>query len=198
MQIISDHEIRFGGYLYSIYFSYDEEQSGIQRSTFSVTAQRKCLSSINVEKISISIKIDNIDRCFYLRFGNDEIGTISFDSLEAIEHSLELEESDADDAATQMDEFETLVGSLNDGKIEAAIAEKVVEHFPGDPIIGCLVKGAVSAVLGQTIRCWYANRNHAETMRVIGAIYECLKGNSFKIARNFIFGSGKCIIRVGF
>ena len=48
-----------------------------------------------------------------------------------------------------------------DEHLDVSAVEEFIGHIPTDPIVGCLVKGAVSTTIGQTIRCWHRTKPRA-------------------------------------
>ena len=76
---------------------------------------------------------------------------------------------------------------------------EAIDAIPaGDPVFGCLIRGAVSTVVGQTIRCWQQvgaqERLQERTWKVLG----CLRESGLKMSFTFVYRVGKCVAKAGF
>jgi|GEM_PF-4342632 len=87
----------------------------------------------------------------------------------------------------------------NGMNISAEFAEEIISSIPTDPLIGCLVKGALSSVAGQTLRCWQVTKNIEEESykEKARSMYGCMREYSLRILLTFMYRSGKCIATLG-
>ncbi len=77
-------------------------------------------------------------------------------------------------------------------EISAAAAERAIHLIPGDPLLGCLIKGVTSTVLGQMIRCWPQVKRVEQWKQKAYAMARCLKGHSWQMLGRFLWRFGKC------
>lgn len=89
----------------------------------------------------------------------------------------------------------------DDGLIEHAIGpagiEQLIHLIPADPLFGCIVKSAVSTVVGQTIRCWRASSNAKAFRDRIRDIGSCLREYGLRMALTFMYRAGRCAVLAG-
>lgn len=126
----------------------------------------------------------------------EELGRIPLDAAavaEADEHDVEGGARDA---------WETLAEHLVDGAGNPAADtfEAIIEAIPtGDPFLGCLLKGAISASVGQIIRCHGLIPPHEETVRQkLRSIATCVGGRAWGILGRATMRSLRCMIAGGF
>lgn len=76
--------------------------------------------------------------------------------------------------------------------------EDLLDSIPsGDPVLGCLIKGAAVTTVIEVIRCWAQTdpgRSFPERAR---AVADCLKSRGWRIAWKFLLRVGKCVVRAG-
>lgn len=91
--------------------------------------------------------------------------------------------------------------------ISAKFTEELISSIPTDPLIGCLVKGALSTVTGQILRCWQTTKKAKKeatkkTKEVVNqqktrSMYGCMREYSVRMLVTFMYRSGKCIATLG-
>jgi hypothetical protein len=85
---------------------------------------------------------------------------------------------------------------LFDHAIGPVAVEELIHLIPTDPLFGCFVKGAVSTVVGQIIRCW-RTRQRTPLRQLIRDIGGCLREHSPRMALTFMFRVGRCVALLG-
>lgn len=81
---------------------------------------------------------------------------------------------------------------------------QIIDRIPGwaygagDLLTGCLVRGGLSSLLGQVIRCKNSTRHLPWYFPRIQAIGECLKQNLGRIGARTAWRAAKCVITAGF
>ena len=78
--------------------------------------------------------------------------------------------------------------------------EDIIDSIPTDPLLGCFIKGGVSATLGQIIECWAKIRPKMPDARAIDlgrAMAECLGHNALRTLGRAAWRIGRCMIRLG-
>lgn len=76
-------------------------------------------------------------------------------------------------------------------------AEELIHLIPTDPFLGCIVKGAVSTVVGQTIRCWRMTARDAPLNQRVRDIAGCLREYGLRMALTFMYRAGRCSLMGG-
>jgi hypothetical protein len=66
----------------------------------------------------------------------------------------------------------------------AATAERLLGLVPADALIGCLIKGAVTTLVGQLLRCWAAI-DHDNLGQVLGDMRGCLSQHGWRMLWTF-------------
>lgn len=84
-----------------------------------------------------------------------------------------------------------------DQALEPAVIEELIHLIPTDPLFGCLVKGAISTTIGQTIRCWRTTRREAPISQRIRDIAGCLREYGLRMALTFMYRVGRCVALAG-
>lgn len=80
-----------------------------------------------------------------------------------------------------------------------ATAEQIAELLSSvDPVIGCLIKGAIGSVVKQTIKCWRATRSDDTIGERTNQAFRCLKQAGWSVAWNFVKRVGMCLVKLGF
>lgn len=91
--------------------------------------------------------------------------------------------------------------AADDGMLEGALGpsgvEEIIHLFPADPFLGCIVKGAVSTIVGQTIRCWRTTRREAPVTQRVRDIGGCLREYGLRMALTFVYRAGRCALLAG-
>jgi hypothetical protein len=86
---------------------------------------------------------------------------------------------------------------LFDGALGTSAAEELIHLIPTDPFFGCIVKGAVSTVVGQTIRCWRSTARNAPLNQRVRDIAGCLREYGLRMALTFLYRAGRCSLMAG-
>lgn len=84
-----------------------------------------------------------------------------------------------------------------DGELGTAAIEELIHLIPTDPFFGCIVKGAISTAIGQTIRCWRTTRREAPISQRIRDIGGCLREYGLRMALTFMYRVGRCAAFAG-
>ncbi len=135
------------------------------------------------EDSNISLKVNPREQVVEIHHDGKLIGKISLNSK--VPEAEDFEGNDLDIEAEDQ--------ALEEA-FEYVALEEIIQALPvPDPILGCLIKGAVSTVVGQTIRCWRNAReyeeNFAQLARNIGG---CLREYGIRMAITFAYRAGKC------
>ncbi|WP_152527671.1 MULTISPECIES: hypothetical protein [unclassified Afipia] len=77
--------------------------------------------------------------------------------------------------------------------------EHAIAAIPaGDPILGCLIKAAVSTSVGQILRCYKEHRESPDWRAVTRKVLRCLGAHSARMLMTAIWRTGKCAVLAGF
>lgn len=137
------------------------------------------------EDSNITLKVNLREQVVEVHHDGKVIGKIPLNSevpdAESFEgHDLDIE---AEDQALEQ-------------AFEHVALEEIIQAMPvPDPILGCLIKGAVSTVVGQTIRCWRSARDYKENFaQMARSIAGCLREYGIRMAITFAYRAGKCAV----
>jgi hypothetical protein len=90
---------------------------------------------------------------------------------------------------------------VDDQAIEQIIGpvgiEELIHLVPADPLLGCLLKGALSTVVGQTIRCWASTPREGTFSQRVHNVGGCLREYGLRMALTFMFRVGRCMAFLG-
>ena len=120
------------------------------------------------------------DHMLVLKHGDRELGRIPFDELPRGREEGEAAEALAENIA---------LGS----RIEEALNAIPVL----DPVLGCLLKGAVTSAAGQLIRCWYSTDPDTPSQARRRATLGCLQENGIRMMVKFAMRTGRCMVTFG-
>ncbi|MCS6306304.1 MAG: hypothetical protein H8K07_21975 [Nitrospira sp.] len=88
--------------------------------------------------------------------------------------------------------------SVDDTHIDSALGTTAIETLihlvPTDPFLGCIIKGAVSTVVGQTIRCWRTMPTEGRIQQRIRSIGNCLREYGMRMTLTFMYRAGRCAV----
>lgn len=84
-----------------------------------------------------------------------------------------------------------------DGALGPSAIETIIHLFPTDPFLGCIVKGAISTTVGQTIRCWRTTPPDEPVSQRLGDIRSCLREHGLRMALTFMYRAGRCTLLGG-
>jgi hypothetical protein len=113
--------------------------------------------------------------------------------------SLEANEDGAPDIVLRSSDREMVRLSLADLIDESQIIDKIPGwiYGAGDPILGCLIRAGLSAVVGQIIRCTRKTRDlcwYSERIRGIGL---CLRSSAGRMTTRMVLRAVRCIALAG-
>lgn len=197
MPMLFEHQIRFEDHDYKFSVSFDDVAIMADIGRIEIKAERRKTGSEDWESSVIKAEIHRKEEVLLIICDNRKIAEIPLgDIAERIEGAVP--ESVADtDPQTEIENLEVLLDKVEDGDLVAEITEKVLEHFPADPIIGCLVKGLASTVIGQLIRCWFPRRDIRPVRELLEGVGGCLDGNKLAMLKTFVWRTGWCMARCG-
>lgn len=79
----------------------------------------------------------------------------------------------------------------------ASGVERLIHLVPADPFLGCIVKSAVSTLIGQTIRCWRSVPRSESFRQMIGDTGSCLREYGLRMTMVFMYRAGRCAVLGG-
>lgn len=103
-------------------------------------------------------------------------------------------------AGTMEDGVLQLVSEVLDST-DTTFAEALISAFPTDPFIGCVVKGSVSTLIGQGIRCSSRDEGADDAVRFLlkaRGWFGCLRKNAGKMAWTATKRTVRCMGMLGF
>ncbi|WP_343519532.1 hypothetical protein [Sphingomonas sp.] len=144
--------------------------------------------TVDLERHEIVIEIEG-----------EELGRIPLDATAV----ADVDEADAEGAeGIAREAWDGLVEHLvdGDGNPVAETIEAIIDAIPtGDPLLGCLLKGAISASVGQIIRCYGKLSPQDETVRQkLRALARCLGRNVWGMLGRATARALRCMVRGGF
>jgi hypothetical protein len=189
------------GATYEIEFNID--RIAALRETLSIEVVARRNSSLNEpgQEIQATLDFDLERREVLLKIEGEEAGKISLDAFGDL---LQSDEADAIEraggvAADVWDAVRDNLLSESGNRVGDAV-EGAIQALPAfDPILGCLLKGAISAVVGQVIRC-YRKPYEGETgfRERLRDIAKCLGRNAWGILGRASWRATRCMITLGF
>jgi len=84
-----------------------------------------------------------------------------------------------------------------DGALGPSAIEQIIQLIPVDPFFGCIIKGAISTAIGQTIRCWRTTRREAPAAQRVRDVGGCLREYGVRMALTFMYRVGRCTLSAG-
>jgi len=201
MPLLFEHQLPHGDYQYKIRAASNDLGKMARVGEITVWAARKHKNDENWEAFEIRMEL-HADKGEIHLFANDKaepIATLSIEKLPQAAISILDSDLAETDPEQEIGLLEAMLDQINDGDATAEIAELILDRFPTDPIIGCLVKGALSTVLGRVIRCWFPIRREVRPpSELLGMLGNCLGENKWQMAKTFVWRSATCAMRLGF
>ena len=158
-----------GGAAYEFDLDWDDAAFADGAIRFEVRARRRTLPDGEVLEHTVSLSIERV------RDGEMPVLLVSADGKDIFAFEL----------ADLVDEAEVLE------KIPSVV-------FGGDPIVGCLIRSGVSAVVGQLIHCKNDTVDERWTIPRVRAIGQCLRRNIPGMTARAAFRAARCVVRAGF
>ena len=186
MATLFERTIRRGELEYRITTDFDD--AAIMDNEFRVTIEGavRRLPAGTWRPVTLEL-VGNMERALIEVYAEERlIGTIHLDL--PIEEAKDLLGNGLDIEATD-EIIEEELGPL--------AIEEIIHLIPGDPFLGCLLKGALSTVVGQTIRCWRKSSTDLAVAERIGEIGGCLREYGLRMALTFMYRAGRCTLLIG-
>ncbi len=185
-------QFRSRDHVYHFEFGIDQIAALREELTIEIVATSYSIKSQQAESINASLTLDIRREEIVIEIEGDEMGRISLRA----QSIAEVNEQDAEDGESVWAE---LIANLRQGDGAATAFETIMEHIPvADPLLGCLLKGAISASVGQTIRCYQELTPEDEGVRQkLRSIAKCLGQNVWGIFRKATVRSLKCMATGG-
>ncbi len=165
------------------------------KHNYTITVSRRCLKMNVSESISGVVEVDlmHMKGSVSIEGGPKYEFEISGDAFDVDSVTIDINISKAVDDALDYLEGEIGIEDVIDG---------LPAHLFGDPFVGCLIKGGISATIGQTMHCYESvkgDESRFEGARgYIYGMFSCLKGNFGRIANRSILKAFRCISKYGF
>lgn len=148
--------------------------------------------------IQAVLTLDLIHNQIVIEIEGEELGRISLDATPV----AKADEADVDPERIADEAWQALAEHLVDGEGNPAADtfEAIIAAIPaGDPLLGCLLKGAISAGVGEIIRCHGKILPHEETVRQkLRSIARCLGVHAWGILGRATVRSVRCMAAGGF
>lgn len=190
-------QFEHGGRLYHLELGIDRIAALRDDLTIEIAARSYSSTGDGGVSIQAAVTLDLERHEIVIEVEGAEIGRIPLDATEV---------SDADDAdvegADARRAWEILVENLfqADDDPTAETIEAIIDRMPAvDPLLGCLLKGAISASVGQLIRCHGQLTPRDETTRQkLGTIAACLGKNVWGMLGRATYRALRCMAAGGF
>lgn len=156
-----------------------------------IAARSVSINGQGAEAINVTLTLDLEAQQIVIEVEGEELGRISLDARGVAEAD------DMDDIGDTV--WGVLQAHLLEGDGPATGFEQIMEQIPvGDPFLGCLIKGAISASVGQAIRCYQKMTPAEEGVRQkLRFIAQCMGKNVWGIFGRATARSLKCMARGG-
>jgi hypothetical protein len=183
--------------IYEIELAIDQLAALRETLSVEITARRQFRGD-KPHEIGAKLSLDFERRVIVVEIAGEEVGQISLNAEGIVE---------ADDA--DVDGREEFFGSawravrdsiLTEGGDPVADAvEDIIEAVPAvDPVLGCLLRGAISAVVPQIIRCYRdIAPQHPGSWFLLGAIGRCLGEHGWRMLGRASWRAFRCMMRGG-
>ena len=207
MEIFFDKILTRDGKQYKIEFGFDDKAlaKDLDKGKFEVSASVRNLPANpnntqgGWDKITIDVEIMWETQTIEFSHKGKKIGEVS----------LKIDLPDCKDDASDLDV------PVEDSILEPHLAEMGIQAIPTDPFLGCLLKGALSTITGQLIRCYRQDKKmlldeakktplEKEMRREkpmeqsrVKRMYACLKKHGAGMLFTFLIRSGRCMVMLG-
>lgn len=191
-------QFQHGGDIYHLELSIDRIAALRDDLTVNILVRRYSPDGDGGVTIEAALTLDLGRNEIVIEIEGEELGRIPLDATAV----ADADEADAGAEGVARDAWDALTDHLfNDegNRTEKAI-ESIIESIPaGDPFLGCLLKGAISASVGQIIRCHRLIDPREETVaRKLRSIANCLGRNVRGILGRATVRSLRCMVSLGF
>lgn len=192
-------QFEHGGRLYHVELSIDRLAALRDQLTIEIAARSYSAGGDGGVSIQASLSLDVERREIVIEVEGKELGRIPLDAVDI----AEADEADVEGAeGFARRAWETLAEQLRDGdgNPAAETIEAIIGQIPAiDPLLGCLLKGAISASVGQTIRCYAQLEPEHETIRQkLSAVAACLGNNVWGMLGRATYRALRCMVAGGF
>lgn len=188
-------QFEHGGRLYHLELSVDRIAALRDELSIDIAARSYSPGGDGGVSIQATLTLDIERREIVIEVEGKELGRIPLDVADIAEAD-EADVEGAKDFARRA--WETLAEQLRDGdgNPTAETIEAIIDQIPAvDPLLGCLLKGAISASVGQTIRCYGKLEPRHETVRQkLRAIAACLGENVWGMLGRATYRALRCMV----
>ncbi|MCW4462424.1 hypothetical protein OK349_11960 [Sphingomonas sp. BT-65] len=190
-------QFEHGGRLYHLELTIDRIAALRDELSINIVARSYSERRDGAAEIEAALTLDLERNEIIVAIEGEEIGRIPLDATEV----AEADEADVGAEGAAHGAWEPLVRHLVDrnGNPLAETVEAIIEAIPtGDPLLGCLLKGAISAGVGQIIRCHGKLQPQDETVgEKLRAIARCLGRSVWGMLGRATVRSLRCMARGG-
>ncbi len=193
-------QFEYGGQLYHVEFGIDRIAALRDDLTIEIAARRYSPGGDGGVSILATLTLDLERSEIVIEVEGKELGRIPLDTVdiaEADERDVEGTDIEGVEGLARR-AWETLARQLRDGdgNPAAETIEAIIEQIPAiDPLLGCLLKGAISASVGQIIRCYGKLEPRHESIRhKLRAIALCLGENVVGMLGRATYRALRCMV----
>lgn len=183
-------------HVYQFEFGIDQIAALRENLTIEITARSYSIKDERAEAVTVSLTLDIGRGDIVIEVEGEEVGRVSLNELPVAQaDAADIE--NAEDAAR--DAWAVLVEYMFGDDGPATGFETVMAHIPvTDPFLGCLLKGVISASVGQTIRCYQRLTPAEESLRQkLQFIAKCLGNKVWGIFGRAAYRSARCMASGG-
>jgi hypothetical protein len=174
---------------YSLEMDLDDAAMMEDAVSVTITGTKTFAGSKTILSVEFSVTLETREKPWQIviRHGDTVVGTIAlpeFGPPDDVAHDAHPDEA--------WNHLLRLVD--NPDALEHAIAS-----IPAvDPILGCLIKGAVSTTVGQVLRCYDQHRKLSDWRAITRNVIRCLGAHSARMLMTAIWRTGRCAALAGF
>ena len=183
--------------IYHLDLNIDRIAALREELSITITARSYSLEDERMVTVEAVLTVDVANNAIVIEIEGEELGRIPLDSIDVAQADA------ADDGAEDIERtaWDALAENLTCGGDNpvATTVEAIIEAIPtGDPLLGCLLKGAISASVGQIIRCHGEIAPHEDRLRQkLRSIARCLGVHGWEILGRATARSLRCMMRGG-
>lgn len=157
----------------------------------------------DAHEIIVEIEGEEIGRIPIEAQGIVEANDAEADSVEIDPHDMTPLDTDSiqDDRNEYADRAWAMISEyLEGGDSEGAAIEAIIDSIPAiDPLLGCLLKGGISATAGEIITCYKEIPREVERLRSrLKFVAKCVGGKAWRILARATYKAGRCMVFGGF
>jgi hypothetical protein len=185
------------GQIYEIELSIDRLAALRNSLSVEIVARRRSSDDAAGQEISATVTLDMEGHRLMLEMEGEEVGAIPLDGNLVSEADLD-EVPDAAEGFTGRAWAAVRDNLLSDDGTPAGTVEEIIQALPVfDPVLGCLLKGGISATAGQIIRCYEeADFVDQMTQRLRLTAY-CLGRNAWGVLARASWRAARCMATLG-